>query len=72
MTSNHSLKGNPHRALPLPLDYIVMLGNGSRTDFQASPRQHRPALAADADFLLFLFRNRIRFLRRDVNFGEAV
>ena len=44
-----SLKAYPHRAsastlaLPLVLAYIVMLGNGSETDFQTSP-----ALAADA------------------------
>ena len=28
---------------------IVTLGNGPGTDFQTSPRHHRPALAADAD-----------------------
>ena len=53
-----NLKANPHRlsaatlasllTLPLPLEYIVMLGNGSGTDFQASPHHHRPALAAVA------------------------
>ena len=47
--------------LPLPKEYIVTLGNGSGTGFQASPRHHRPALVADADFLLFLFRNHIDF-----------
>ena len=36
-------------ALLLPLEYIVTLGNGSGTDFQASPHHHRPALAAAAD-----------------------
>ena len=48
---------NPHQAsaatltlppvLLLPLKYIGTLGNGSGTDFQASPHYHRPALAAD-------------------------
>ena len=33
--------------LPLPLEYIVTLGNGSGTDFQAPPCHHRSALAAD-------------------------
>ena len=56
--NDHS-KGNPHGAsaatlalplaLSLPLEYIVMLGNGSGTDFQASPRHHRPTLAAEAN-----------------------
>ena len=48
-------KPKTHRAsaatlvLPLPLEYIVTLGNGSGTNFQASPHHHRPALAAAAD-----------------------
>ena len=52
-----AIKGNPHRAstamYPLypiilhivaaskKLEYIVMLGNGSGTNFQASPHHHR-------------------------------
>ena len=36
-------------AFPLSFEYIMMLGNGSGTDFQTSPRHHRPALAAVAD-----------------------
>ena len=55
----HEFKGKPHPAsvamlalpvaLSLPLEYIVMLGNGSGTDFQATPHHHRPVLATDAD-----------------------
>ena len=53
-----NLRANLHRAsaatlaslltLPLPFEYIVMLGNGSGTDFQVSPCHRRPALAVDA------------------------
>ena len=43
------LRVYPHRVVPLPLEYIVTLENGSGTDFQASPHYNRPALALDAD-----------------------
>ena len=43
---NLRFKGNPYREskLPLPLEYIVMLGNGSGTDFKTSPHHHRPSI----------------------------
>ena len=48
----------------------MTLGNGSGTDFQASPRHHRTELVAGADFLLFLFRNHIDFHAEMLIFGR--
>ena len=47
-----------------------MLGYVSGTYFQASPRHHRPAFSADADFLLFFFRNHIDFYAETLILGR--
>ena len=59
-TIRFCLKGNTHRAsaaklaFPLPLKYIVTLGNGSGTDFQSAPRHHRPAWPLPLPLMLTL------------------